>query len=669
MKFLLLFVYNTGEVNVLDNKDLIEEDISIYRELEDVVSALKKAKEENINVNLLIGAGCSVTANIPAAQGMVDTIRTNYPGEFKRARVKDYPSCMSKLTPSERKNLISQTVKDAKVNWTHIAIAQLLKHGYINRILTPNFDNLVQRACALVGEFPGIYDLTTSSEFKKDLLFDKSVIHLHGQHTGFILCNTEAEVEEQFQTLKPVFQQLDEKSLWIVIGYSGNNDPIFKLLSKKTVFEHRLFWIGYEDNKPSKILNDELLAEEKYAFFVKGFNSDDFFVRLSQQLNCFPPAFIQQPFTYLSETLDTLAPYKIPTRFNPKDVDSSNDLQILTKNVVHKAIISIENDKALMAQHYLMAGLFDETINVARNTDGKIDLELELQVINAFRQKGNHIEAIERLNNLNNHFPDTYEIIYQLAAINLLVSVTNISTQTTKEIALEQLQLALNLFEKSFNISPSRDSIEEWEIHLLITHRELCSINNDKLQTFLFDSINTFLKSLTNFLLGPTGEKIYYTNIPSIIYEYIDSKQFEYAKNILEIAQNLKLIPLFHAELMASWGLWYFRNPLNDFNTSLENAINYYTKGLKFLEGASEIDSYVKKHNKMKQSFFFEHAKFLLKHNQQEEISIRLLNECIQFSEQFELDNAIQKEAIKILKAISSQDNTISQIASTTSPN
>ena len=29
---------------------------------------------------------------------------------------------MSKLTPSERRNLISRIVKDAKINWTHIAI-------------------------------------------------------------------------------------------------------------------------------------------------------------------------------------------------------------------------------------------------------------------------------------------------------------------------------------------------------------------------------------------------------------------------------------------------------------------------------------------------------------------------------------------------------------------
>ena len=141
---------------------------------------------------------------------------------------------MSKLTPSERRNLISRIVKDAKINWTHIAIAQLMKQGYINRVLTLNFDNLVQRACSLVNEFPAIYDMTTSSEFRTDLLFDKSVIHLHGQHTGFILCNTEEEVDAQSKVLQPIFDQLDQKSLWIVIGYSGNNDPIFKLLAKKT---------------------------------------------------------------------------------------------------------------------------------------------------------------------------------------------------------------------------------------------------------------------------------------------------------------------------------------------------------------------------------------------------------------------------------------------------
>lgn len=46
MKFLLLFVYNTQGVNVLESEKLIEEDISIYRELEDIVFALKKLKKK-----------------------------------------------------------------------------------------------------------------------------------------------------------------------------------------------------------------------------------------------------------------------------------------------------------------------------------------------------------------------------------------------------------------------------------------------------------------------------------------------------------------------------------------------------------------------------------------------------------------------------------------------
>jgi NAD-dependent SIR2 family protein deacetylase len=161
------------------------------RSIDDVVEAIKKAKLKNIKVNLLIGAGCSVSAGIPSAAGMLNKIMEEYPREYERATPKDYSNVMSKLTPPERRNLIMELVTNSKVNWAHVAIAQLLKHHYIDRILTTNFDNLLQRACSLVGEFPAIYDLASSKDFRTDLLFDKSILHLHGQYTGFILCNTQ----------------------------------------------------------------------------------------------------------------------------------------------------------------------------------------------------------------------------------------------------------------------------------------------------------------------------------------------------------------------------------------------------------------------------------------------------------------------------------------------
>ncbi|WP_395911505.1 hypothetical protein [Bacillus cereus] len=667
-------------MNILENENLVEDNTDIYRDLEDVVSALKMAKEENINVNLLIGAGCSVTANIPAAQGMIDTIKEKYPREFKRAKIKDYPNCMSKLTPSERKNLISQTIKDAKINWTHIAIAQLLKHGYINRILTPNFDNLVQRACALVGEFPGIYDLTTSSEFKKDLLFDKSVIHLHGQHTGFILCNTETEVEEQYQTLKPVFQQLDEKSLWIVIGYSGNNDPIFKLLSKKNVFEHRLFWIGYEDNEPSKMLSDELLSEEKYAFFVKGFNSDDFFVRLSQQLDSFPPAFIQKPFTYLSETLDTLADYKLPIRYTAKnknkDLNNHNPIHIITKNVVQKAIVSIENNKALMAQHFLMAGLFDETIKLGdeltSKTDSEIDLELEYQIINALNEKGDFEKAIDRLKILCDKFPNDYKVHNELASHYMSVGISYYRLNNPKTFNSNIFKMAIDLYKKAYDLSPSANSIASWEICLVLVHEYL--YEKEEIRSFLFEATNTYLDHLIDFKTDANlGKSLEFSGLFMIVSSYIEHQNFEEAKSLLEKVKDLEFSTECQASVFTTWGLWYFRNDSIDNNIALKNAINYYTTALNLLddfnnETANETadDTIIN----IKKKFLLEHAKFLLQHNlETTDNPTSLLYECIKLGELGGSDTSIEKEATDILESIQSHNTSESTVASTTTKN
>lgn len=662
----------------MENDNLVENNTDIYRDLEDVVSALKMAKEENINVNLLIGAGCSVTANIPAAQGMIDTIKEKYPREFKRAKIKDYPNCMSKLTPSERKNLISQTIKNAKINWTHIAIAQLLKHGYINRILTPNFDNLVQRACALVGEFPGIYDLTTSSEFKKDLLFDKSVIHLHGQHTGFILCNTETEVENQSQTLQPIFQQLDEKSLWIVIGYSGDNDPIFKLLSAKEVFEHRLFWVGYEDNKPSKMLTDELLSEEKYAFFIEGFNSDDFFVRVSQQLDCFPPAFIHKPFTYLSETIDTLADYKIPvrdttTKQKNRELNSFNPIHIITKNVLQKAIVTIENNNALMAQHYLMAGLFDEAIKLGdeltNKTASEIDLELEYQIINALNEKGDLKTSINRLKILCEKFPNEHKVLDELASLYISVGLSQYRSSNSKTVNLKIFKTAIDLFERAYELSPTAKSMASWEIGLVLAYKYL--YEKEETRTFLFKATDTYLDFLKKFKADDNkGDSFAYSGLFMIVSSLIEHQNFEKAESLLKDIEDLGFNTDCQADMLATWGLWYFRNKDIDIKTAFKKAIDYYTAALELLDNNRINEMTDKVKIKIEKRFLLEHAKFLLQHNlKTTDDPASLLYKCIKLSDVTGLDTSIEKEATEILEAIQSHTISQSTVASTTTKN
>ena len=59
----------------------------------------------------------------------------------------------------------------------------------------------------------------------------KAVFHLHGQRTGFILLNTEQEVIEHSQRLGALFKTAGEGKAWIVVGYSGESDPVFTHLA------------------------------------------------------------------------------------------------------------------------------------------------------------------------------------------------------------------------------------------------------------------------------------------------------------------------------------------------------------------------------------------------------------------------------------------------------
>src|SRR5260221_13183995 len=74
------------------------------RTLEDVVDALQRAREYGRPCSLLIGSGCSVTANIPTAAEIVQEIASAAPRVYARARIANrgaapsYTDCIAQLT-------------------------------------------------------------------------------------------------------------------------------------------------------------------------------------------------------------------------------------------------------------------------------------------------------------------------------------------------------------------------------------------------------------------------------------------------------------------------------------------------------------------------------------------------------------------------------------------
>lgn len=252
-------------------------------------------------------------AKIPLAQGFVEEIRQRFPDEYARAQEKTYPHCMGELSPADRHDLITEFIDKAKINWAHISIAQLMKGGFVDRVLTTNFDPLMMRACALVNLFPAIYDMAVvRKDFLADFVRDLAVFHLHGQRDGFVQLHNEEEVSKLAEAIEPLFDDTARDRTWLVVGYSGANDPVFRVLADRPRFANRLFWVGFRDEMPSPAVQQALLGAGKEAYWVAGFDADNFLVQLANKLACFPPGFFAKPFSHLLEGYASLAGFCLP---------------------------------------------------------------------------------------------------------------------------------------------------------------------------------------------------------------------------------------------------------------------------------------------------------------------------------------------------------------------
>ena len=257
---------------------------------------------------LFIGAGCSVSAGIPAAAGFVDEIRRLYPEKYEEVgEPRTYKKCMAALTQNERQYIVRTLVSAGrKLNPAHLILGQLMKDGWIDRILTTNFDSLVSQACNLVGVEPAIYDYTALAheKFSPAKLADRAVIYLHGQHSGFLHLNKPEDFSTgYFERMASVFRATDSSRMWIVVGYSGHNDPTADELLHPSEFSNHLYWVGYQDEDPDATVIEKLGQHEGDVTLVQGFDADRFFASLASDLGCYPPAILKNPFSHLESRI------------------------------------------------------------------------------------------------------------------------------------------------------------------------------------------------------------------------------------------------------------------------------------------------------------------------------------------------------------------------------
>ena len=274
------------------------------RKIEDIAEALHHAGGQCV---VLIGAGCSKSAGIPLAGELIREVEQKFPMAHKRvpeADRRNYNKVMAELTTNQRRGLLDPHIDAARVNWAHLALAQLFATGKVDRVLTVNFDPLLVRACAMAGLFPAIYDLATTERFREAHIAPRSLFYLNGQHTGFVTLNTEDELKRHHQRLRDIVHNTGTRRTWVVVGYSGDADPLLDVLAEREIFEGGLYWVGH-DTTPSPALEKKLLGAGKDAFYLGGQDADRFFTELAQRLGCFPPDLLVRPFSHVQTLVTT----------------------------------------------------------------------------------------------------------------------------------------------------------------------------------------------------------------------------------------------------------------------------------------------------------------------------------------------------------------------------
>jgi len=248
-----------------------------------------KAHHQLVKVSFWIGAGASESAGIPTARSLVKEARErfpNLPGKAwtRKSPVSQYAHTIGRLAPLGKKLFLHETADKArKINDTHFYLAQLVAKGWVNQILTPNFDDLALRAMrGVLRKKPWSLDLCYEDQGQDEIIPPGGVIYLNGLAENNRVYSDPAKIQPLAAPLRRILARAAQDSVVIVLGYSGEKDPLFDFLANGPEFRHGLFWVT-KDKKPAPHVSKNILKAKPDAVFFGEYDADRFMFEFAKE--------------------------------------------------------------------------------------------------------------------------------------------------------------------------------------------------------------------------------------------------------------------------------------------------------------------------------------------------------------------------------------------------
>lgn len=267
---------------------------------------------------MLLGSGVSNAAGVPTGWDVtLDLVRLYATGlgedpggdpiGWYRNRTggdPDYSALLEDLAPSaeDRRNRLAgyfeptEEERDEGVKMptaAHRAIAELVKGGFVNIIVTPNFDRLLELALAQVGVHPTVISSAAHAEGALPLVYsDSTIVKVHGDYLSPDLKNTVEELERYEPVVDALLDRVFDEYGLVVCGWSATWDTALrKALLRAPNRRFATYWMHRGD------LSDharELIAHRQ-AVPMQITDADSAFEQIGQTVAALAERADQQP--------------------------------------------------------------------------------------------------------------------------------------------------------------------------------------------------------------------------------------------------------------------------------------------------------------------------------------------------------------------------------------
>lgn len=254
--------------------------------------------------SMLLGAGCSVSAGIPAAGSIAkEAMRRLFESHYhqppqdeaaleawfaRQGILQDaharYSDALEQLrpTPRLRRLFLESFIEGKKPSPAHWALARVVQAGIIRQLYTTNFDDLVEQSLGQLTKLRVVsYDEQVSASGDNER--QPTLFKLHGDYLFDRLQNTQEELKHLGPSQAAKLEHACTGGGLVVVGYSGGDASIMDVLSTSATrgIPLGLYWLNLSGNDLSpNVVRLMESSQDCHVVEIDGF--DDFAARLNE---------------------------------------------------------------------------------------------------------------------------------------------------------------------------------------------------------------------------------------------------------------------------------------------------------------------------------------------------------------------------------------------------